>query len=169
MRKYPKHIDDCFKLNRKYDDGYEELGHSPRIDIEDEYRVVYNVYRKQIFVEVDLHDLQNPKYTEYQIENSKETVYSQEIDMLHGNRVSYQEFFTLSDGTVDVIGCFYRFDKQKSYCQNRNNFLTYGRNLMGYNVFWGKWHLWKTVTSIDAIMRDWECYCKETGVCPLEQ
>ena len=39
---------------------------------------------------------------------------------------------------------------------------------MGYNVFWGKWHLWKVINSTVAIMRDWECYCKETGICPLE-
>ena len=169
LRKYPKHIDECFKLNRKDESGNEEIGHSPRIDLENEYRVVYNVYRKQIFVEVDLHDLQNPKYTEYQIENSKETTYSQEIDMLKGNKISYQEFFTLSDGTVDVIGCFYRFDKQKTYCPADSTFVSHGDELMGYNVFWGKWHLWKIITSIHAIMRDWECYCKENNVCPLEQ
>ena len=169
LRKYPKHIDECFKLNRKDESGYEELGHSPRIDIDNEYRVVYNIYRKQIFVEVDLHDLNNPKYKEYAIENSKETAYSQEIDMLRGNMVSYQEFFTLSDGTVDVIGCFYRFDKQKTYCPADSTFVTHSSDLMGFNVFWGKWHLWKITTSIHAIMRDWECYCKETGICPLEQ
>ena len=169
LRKYPKHIDECFKLNREDESGNEELGHSPRIDLENEYRVVYNVYRKQIFVEVDLRDLNNPKYEEYHIENTKETTYSHEIDMLKGNKVSYQEFFTLSAGTPDVIGCFYRFDKKKTYCPVDSTFVTLGDELMGYNVFWGKWHLWKITTSIHAIMRDWECYCKETGVCPLEE
>lgn len=169
LRKYPKHIDECFKLNRKDDSGNEELGHSPRIDLENEYRVVYNVYRKQIFVEVDLHDLKNPKYTEYKIENSKETTYSQEIDMLQGNKISYQEFFTLSGGTSDVIGCFYRFDKQKTYCPAEPTFNTHGDELMGHNVFWGKWHLWKRITRPTTIIRDLECYCEETGVCPLEE
>ena len=169
LRKYPKHINDCFKLNRKDESGNEELGHSPRIDLDNEYRVVYNVYGNHIFVEVDLHNLQNPKYTEYKIEDSTDTAFSLEIDMLQGKKISYQKFFILPDGTLDVIGCFYRFDKHKTYCQTGNNFSTYGRNLMGYNVFWGKWHLWKTITSIDAIMRDWECYCKETGVCPMEE
>jgi len=168
LRKYPKHIDECFKLNRKDESGNEELGHSPRIDLENEYRVVYNVYRKQIFIEVDLHDLKNPKYTEYKIENSKETAYSQEIDMLKGNKVSYQEFFTMSGGTVDVIGCFYRFDKKKTYCPVDKTTSTLPDSIMGYNVFWGKWHLWKEIAAPDAIMRDWECYCKEEGVCPLE-
>ena len=169
LRKYPKHIDECFKLNRKNESGTEELGHSPRIDIENEYRVVYNIYRKSVFVEVDLKDLDNPKYTEYAIEKNKETTYSQEIDMLQENKISYQEFFTLSGGTSDVIGCFYRFDKQKTYCPADSTFISHSEDLMGYNVFWGKWHLWKIITSSHAIMRDWECYCKENNVCPLEK
>ncbi|MBO4698911.1 hypothetical protein J5690_04785, partial [bacterium] len=168
LRKYPKHIDDCFKLNRKNASGNEELGHSPRIDLDDEYRVVYNVYGTPTFVEVDLKDLKNLKYTEYRTENSKESAYSREIDMLQGKRVSYMEFFNLSDGTVDIIGCFYRFDKKKTYCQKGDNFTTDSIKLMGYNVFLGKWHLWKEIGRTFAIMRDWECYCEETGVCPLE-
>ena len=89
--------------------------------------------------------------------------------MFLGNKVSYQEYFTLSDGSVDVIGCFYRFDKKKTYCPSAHTFTPYmGDDLMGYNVFWGKWHLWKRITRPTAIIRDLECYCKETGVCPLE-
>ena len=169
LRKYPKHIDECFKLNRKEESGVEELGHSPRIDIENEYRVVYNIHGQPKFVEVDLQDLDNPIYTEYVIEKKYETSWGWEIDMLKGNRISYSDFFTLSAGTVDDIGCFYRFDKQKTYCQTDHTFTTYsGDELMGYNVFWGKWHLWKRTTRPTAVMRDWECYCNETGICPLE-
>ena len=169
LREYPKHIDECFKLNRKDDSGTEELGHSPRIDLEDEYRVVYNVYRKQIFVEVDFKDQRNPKYTEHTVNKNRETTYSLEIDMLKGSMISYQEFFTLSGGTVDVIGCFYRFDKKKTYCPVDKTTSTLPDSIMGYNVFWGKWHLWKEIAATDAIMRDWECYCQENNVCPLEQ
>ena len=86
-----------------------------------------------------------------------------------GNKVSYQEFFTISGGTVDVIGCFYRFDKKKTYCPVDKTTSTLPDSIMGYNVFWGKWHLWKEIAAPDAIMRDWECYCNETGVCPLEE
>lgn len=169
LRKYPKHIDECFKLNRKDESGNEELGHSPRIDLDNEYRVVYNVYEKPVFVEVDLKDLNNPKYLEHAIDKNKETTYSWEIDMLKGNRISYSDFFTMSAGTVDEIACFYRFDKQKTYCQQEHTFSTDSADLMGYNVFWGKWHLWKRTTRPTAVMRDWECYCNETGVCPLEE
>ncbi len=169
LRKYPKHIDECFKLNRKDESGNEELGHSPRIDSENEYRVVYNIHGRPKFVEVDLYDLNNPKYTEYAIEKKYENSWGWEINMLKNNRISYSDFFTLSDGMADNIGCFYRFDKQKTYCPADSTFISHGDELMGFNVFWGKWHLWKITTSIHAIMRDWECYCKETGVCPLEE
>ena len=169
LRKYPKHINDCFKLNRKNESGEEELGHSPRIDLENEYRVVYNIHEKPKFVEVDLKDLENPKYTEYETEKNRVSAFGWEMDMLSGNRASYQEFFTLSDGTVDVIGCFYRFDKKKTYCPVDKTTSTLPDSIMGYNVFWGKWHLWKEIAAPDAIMRDWECYCNETGVCPLEE
>ncbi|HPG35975.1 MAG TPA: hypothetical protein PLG63_06540, partial [bacterium] len=66
-------------------------------------------------------------------------------------------------------GCFYRFDKKKSYCPQENIFSTSPDNLMGYNTFWGKWHLWKGIGRTAAFMRDWECYCKETGVCPFDE
>jgi hypothetical protein len=82
--------------------------------------------------------------------------------MLKGNRISY------SDSADDDIGCFYRFDKQKTYCQKEKTFSTDPSDLMGYNVFWGKWHLWKRITRPTAIIRDLECYCNETGICPLE-
>ena len=39
---------------------------------------------------------------------------------------------------------------------------------MGYNVFWGKWYLWKMIGRPDAFIRDLDCYCKENNVCPLE-
>ncbi|MBP5405819.1 hypothetical protein J6Z19_01545 [bacterium] len=163
LRKYPKHIDECFKLNRKDESGEEELGHSPRIDIENEYRVVYNVYGTPDFVEVNLKDLKNPKYTEYKVEKSRPQAGLFGPSMLIGNRVVYIE----SDPNDD-IGCFYRFDKQKTYCQKEKTFSTDPSDLMGYNVFWGKWHLWKRITRPTAIIRDLECYCEETGICPLE-
>ena len=170
LRKYPKHIDECFKLNRKDESGNEEIGHSPRIDLENEYRVVYNIHGQPKFVEIDLHDLNNVKYTDYEIEKNKETAWTWQPEMLQGNKITYMETFTLSNGELDSIGCFYRFDKQRTYCQTDHTFTTYsGDELMGYNVFWEKWHLWKRTTRPTAVLRDWDCYCKENNVCPLEQ
>ena len=168
LRKYPKHIVECFKLNRKDESGNEELGHSPRIDLDNEYRVVYNVYGKPKFVEVDLKNLENPKYTEYKVEKQHETGVDWEIDMLQGNRISYSEMFLLSSGIYDWVGCFYRFDKQKTYCPSEHTFSTDDRDLMGYNISWDKWYLWKRINKPTAVIRDLDCYCKETGICPLE-
>ena len=165
LRKYPRHIDECFKLNRKDESGNEELGHSPRIDLDNEYRVVYNVYGRPTFVEVDLKDLRNPKYAEYKVEKKHQNAADWEIDMLKGNRISYSEMI----GTLDWFGCFYRFDKQKTYCPLEKTFSTDPSDLMGYNVFWGKWYLWKRIGRPTAIMRDLECYCKETNICPTEE
>ena len=165
LRKYPRHIDECFKLNRKDESGNEELGHSPRIDLDNEYRVVYNIYGTPTFVEVDLKDLSNPKYTEYKIEKKHQNAADWEIDMLKGNRISYSEMI----GTLDWFGCFYRFDKQKTYCPTEKTFSTDPSDLMGYNVFWEKWYLWKRIGRPTAIMRDLECYCKETNICPTEE
>ena len=85
--------------------------------------------------------------------------------MLKGNMISYSEMI----GTPDWFGCFYRFDKQKTYCPAEQTFSTDPSDLMGYNVFWGKWHLWKRIGRPTAIIRDLDCYCNETGVCPLEE
>jgi hypothetical protein len=170
LRKYPKHINDCLKINRITDSGtgeYEQ-GHSPKIDTENEKRLVYNVDLKHIFVEVDLSDIENPVYTEYEIPRNKEKAYGLQVETVRGNKVVYAESFIAEDGSTDHFGCFYRFDKKKVYCPKEDTSSTDPRNLMGYNTFWGKWHLWKRIGRPSAVMRDWECYCEESGVCPLE-
>lgn len=170
LTKYPKNISDCKKINRLNTDGttYEQ-GHSPKIDTENEHRLIYNVDLTQTFVEVDFTDIKNPKYTEYEIPKNKELFAGFTVDTVRGNKAVYEEMFDMGAGTLDVIGCFYRFDKKKSYCPQENIHPWTAQNLMGYNTFWGKWHLWKTPASIAAIMRDWDCYCKEEGVCPFEE
>jgi len=172
LTKSPKHISDCKLINRSAGVGligqFEE-GHSPRIDTENEKRLVYNLYRQNVFVEVDLTDVENPVYSEYEVSKNKETTYSWQVDTFRGNKVLYSDFYTMEAGSVDMIGCFYRLDKKKSSCPQENIHPWTGQNLMGYNTFWGKWHLWKTPASVATVMRDWECYCEESGVCPFEE
>ncbi|HPA58187.1 MAG TPA: hypothetical protein PLT70_12250, partial [bacterium] len=165
LRKYPKHINDCKKINRLNTDGITyELGHSPRIDSENENRLVYNVYGENKFVEVILTDIDNPEYAEYEVTKHMENAEYWGPSKLQGKLAIYIE----SD-PYDDIGCFYRFDKKKSYCPQENILTTSAQNLMGFNTFWGKWHLWKRIGRPTAVMRDWECYCKESGVCPFEE
>jgi len=170
LTKYPKNISDCKKINRLNTDAttYEQ-GHSPRIDLDNEYRIVYNIYRQNKFVEVDITDINNLKYKEHEVSKNKETTYSWEPETLRGNKLTYADYYIMEAEIVDAIGCFYRFDKKKSYCTVKNIFSTSPDNLMGYNTFWGKWYLWKMINRPDAFMRDMDCYCKETGVCPFEE
>ncbi|HOG43972.1 MAG TPA: hypothetical protein PK560_07820 [bacterium] len=165
LRKYPKHINDCKEINRLNTDGITyELGHSPMIDSENENRLVYNVYGENKFVEVILTDIDKPEYVEYEVAKHMENAEYWGPSKLQGKLAIYIE----SD-PYDDIGCFYRFDKKKSYCPAENIFSTSPDNLMGFNTFWGKWHLWKGIGRTAAFMRDWECYCKETGVCPFDE
>ncbi len=168
LRKYPGHINDCVRINRHVSSGTTvyEKGHSPRIDAENEKRLVYNVFRENRFVEVNLTDVENPVYSEYEIEKNKETGYTWQLETVRGSKAVYAEMFTeLND--IDSIACFYRFDKKKVYCPKEDIFSTDSRNIMGYNTFWGKWHLWKRIGRPSAVIRDLECYCEETGICPL--
>ncbi|MCK5808580.1 hypothetical protein KAH37_06320 [bacterium] len=174
LRTAPKHIGNCLHINRPIEDGEFEQGHEPRIDVENEYRLVYNIDNSKIFVEVDLSDINNPIYTEHLITPSDETTWAVSPNMLQGNIVSYTEAFQIlyESWQADFKGCFYRFDTKKSYCSNPVFEQTPGYanvSLMGYNVFWGKWHLWKMIGRTATLMRDWECYCEETGICPLTE
>ncbi|HPV21075.1 MAG TPA: hypothetical protein PK102_05515, partial [bacterium] len=170
LRKYPKHINDCKKINRLNTDGTTyELGHSPRIDTENENRLVYNVYGENKFVEVILTDIDKPEYVEYEVTKHMETGIDWGPGTIRGDKMVYIETYVMSAGTADFFGCFYRFDKKKSYCPQENILTTSAQNLMGFNTFWGKWHLWKRIGRPTAVMRDWECYCKESGVCPFEE
>jgi len=170
LRKYPKHINDCKKINRLNTDGTTyELGHSPRIDTENENRLVYNVYGENKFVEVILTDIDKPEYVEYEVTKHMETGIDWGPGTIRGDKMVYIETYVMSTGTADFFDCFYRFDKKKSYCPQENILTTSAQNLMGFNTFWGKWHLWKRIGRPTAVMRDWECYCKESGVCPFEE
>lgn len=185
LAKYPDSVEDCVKINRKTDSGIEESASSVRIDAENESHLVYiwrqfiwlgnpnlifNLSRvvKPIFVEVDLTNPYEPNYLEYEIVPKTEFADIKKIQMLKGNRLSYAEKVS----SEVITGCFLRLDTGKNYCPEDYVFTQEHYHSMGYNVFWGKWHLWKTVDNLQsssAIMRDWECYCEETGICPLEE
>jgi len=63
-----------------------------------------------------------------------------------------------------LAGCWYRFDKQKVYCPNKGDWTTED---MLFSIFYDKWQIWKGNSIM--MMRDWECYCEETGICPFEE
>ena len=68
------------------------------------------------------------------------------------------------DEPSNLVGCFYRFDKNKLYCPVKHDWPTED---MAFPTFSGKWQLYKGEVSFT--LRDWECYCKEENVCPFEE
>ena len=167
LKRLPKHLDNCSKLNRKDESDNTEYGISPKIDADNERRVVYNIYRTPVFVEVDF-SVPNRKYTEYRV-NSDYYAVDWEISMLKGKTVSYTETLLISNGLSRYHGCFYRFDKQETYNLSETFFASDLYDNMYFNVFWGKWHLWKMIAGPEAVIRDMDCYCKEENICPFEE
>ena len=176
LKNYPSTLNDCLKINRKTEYGSVT---SVQIDAENEHRIVYVLqkisdesshgwlpFRKvqSFFVEVDLSDPDNPKYKEYEFSPKSSSPGVENIQMLRGNKLLYFK---------NSKGCFYRFDTGEKYCPEERVFSVGADDAMGYNVFWKKWHLWKTINSYKvrsaAIIRDWECYCEETGICPFKE
>jgi hypothetical protein len=157
MSKHPKSFHECTRVTRKLGTGGYELGHSPRIDEDDKNRLIYYIYDSdpQTFVEVKFEDGKEPEYTEYSAEHLVQP------DKVKGDIMIYASSLGYS-----FINCWYRFDKNKSYCPTKS-WSTTGAAEMLYGTFSGKWQLWKTGNRF--IIRDWECYCDETGLCPLEE
>jgi len=152
MSKLPSSFNDCVRVTRKLESGGYELGHSPRIDENNKNRIIYYLWGKEegdlSFVEV-LFNGNTPEYKEY---NADHLVQPEKVN---GNTMLYASYYN-----NEFINCWYRFDKKKSYCPIDPWSMLYGS-------FDGKWHLWKDGPFF--YIRDWECYCKEEGVCPFEE
>jgi hypothetical protein len=157
MSKHPKSFHECTRVTRKLGSGGYELGHSPRIDEEDKNRLIYFIDDSdpQTFVEVRFEEGKEPQYKEYVIDHRMQP------DKVKGDIMIYASSLGYS-----FINCWYRFDKNKSYCPTKS-WNIHGGVEMLYGTFSDKWQLWKTTSLF--LIRDWECYCKETGLCPFEE
>jgi hypothetical protein len=157
LSKYPKSYQDCYKVTDKLESGEAELGHSPRIDEENENRLIYSVYNSSDgrINEVLFKDGVPSETKEYVIGMSRQPT------KVKGNLMSFTS--SLQPESY-LAGCWYRFDKQKVYCPNKSDWTT---EEMFYSIFDGKWQIWKENTL--TLMRDWDCYCKEEGICPFEE
>ena len=156
MSKYPSSFKDCTKITREPNPGEYEQGHSPRIDEDNKNRLIYyiNDAPEPTLVEVNIGEGKDPKYNEIKVGQRFQT------EKVKGNVLMY----TTSDNDGNFMGCWYRFDKNKSYCPVAHDWVTTD---MLFPTFTEKWQLFKgTVT---FLLRDWECYCKEEGVCPFEE
>jgi len=151
LSKHPKSFNDCVRVTRKLDEGGYELGHSPRIDEDDKTRIIYYIHDSNppILMDVTIKDGKDPVYKEITVDRRMQT------DKIKSNIMLYTTAYN-----NEFINCWYRFDKKKSYCPIDPWSMLYG-------AFDGKWHLWKGGPFF--YIRDWECYCKETGICPFEE
>ncbi|MDX9806193.1 MAG: hypothetical protein RBT87_10235 [bacterium] len=158
LSKYPKSYKDCIKVTKTLESGEAEMGHSPRIDEDNENRLVYYIYNKpgNFLKEVIFKDGIESEVKEYQAGRFCQP------GKVKGNIM----IFTGVEAGATPIGCWYRFDKQKTYCYEKP-WTENGTIEMQFSTFDGKWHLWKT--TYHSQLRDMECYCKEEGVCPFEE
>lgn len=152
LSKYPKSYKECAKATRKNGSGQYEKGHSPRIDEDNKNRLIYYFWsddEELKLIEVSYADQNNPAYNEIVIDRYMQP------SKVKGNLM----MFTGNKG-YGLMSCYYRFDKKKLYCPESDEMMEFG-------IFDGKWHLWRD--SIDVRIRDWDCYCEETGICPFEE
>jgi len=152
LSKYPESYKECTKATRKDGTGKYEKGHSPRIDEDNENRLIYYLYEDEgppTLIEVNYANKDNPEYKEIEVDR-----------YMQPHKVKGNLMLSTANNGAGLMSCWYRFDKQKTYCPVSNEMMEFG-------TFDGKWHLWRN--SIDVRIRDWECYCKEEGVCPFEE
>ena len=156
LSKYPSSFNDCTRVTRKLEsEGYEE-GHSPRIDEDDKTRLIYyiNGVPEPTLVEVKFEDGKEPAHNEIKVDRRFQT------EKVKGKTLMY----TTPDNDMNFMSCWYRFDKNKSYCLTTHDWVT---QHMAFATFTEKWQIYKG--NVSFTLRDWECYCNETGICPLEE
>ncbi|HRZ78949.1 MAG TPA: hypothetical protein P5044_02980 [bacterium] len=152
LSKYPKSYKECAKATRKNGSGQYEKGHSPRIDEDNKNRLIYYFWsddEELKLIEVSYADQNNPAYNEIVIDRYMQP------SKVKGNLMMFA-----GNKGYGLMSCYYRFDKKKLYCPESDEMMEFG-------IFDGKWHLWRD--SIDVRIRDWDCYCEETGICPFEE
>jgi len=88
-----------------------------------------------------------------------------------GDTLLYLEAFVQKfdgDWLTDQKLCFYRMDKNKTYCSKP---IDNDRGKL-FNHWWsdwdGKYLFWQSTNDIGYKLRDMECYCEKEGVCPFE-
>jgi len=152
----PSSPSDCIVLNREVSSGILEKSAGSHIDEDNKNRVIFHNRTKHVYVEVDFSDKNNPIYNEYPTNEESDSIWPNKVK---GEYMMYSKF---SGGEK---GCWYRFDTQKTYCSEKP-WSSYGDSDMMFGIFSGKWQLWKDGPS--TVIRDWECYCTEEGICPFE-
>lgn len=171
LSKNPKSFSDCMKINRE-----NERVSIIELNKEEPSEFVFNLNG----VGITKAKIENGKIVDYQTiipdftEETAQNAYTLSPYQLRGNLLLYVEI-TYKDGSGSGGRlCYYRLDKNKKYCMKKmEDDKTYSDGTTkfpyGFSEFEGKWLLYQKLNSTPFILRDMDCYCKEEGVCPLEE
>ena len=171
LSKKPQKLEECLKFNQEG-----EQTEYLYFDKENEKRFVYydTFKRKIVLVERNGDKFERKDLITEFTEESALQASSIPPRILRGNLLLYEEI-TYKDG-VGSGGrlCYYRIDKNKKYCMKKmekDETYSDGSTIFpyGYAEFEGKWLHYQERNSTPLILRDMECYCKEEGVCPMEE
>ena len=168
LSKAPKSIDDCKKISREG-----EAAGFPRFDRDNPNRIIYRPVADGIpynrFVIMDISKEPWVVEKEFDIPSTEGTYLRMQLSGFKSNVLLYKEDYVLnaSGYQEDAKLCFYRIDKNKTYCSKPlAGQEDYGH---GYSSFDEKYLFWQPAYNSGYILRDMECYCKEEGVCPFEE
>ena len=168
LSKYPKSLSDCKKVNRE---GEEVRG--IRINRENEKQFVYNSnFTKLAYLELKGDEFfYKDLITDFTAETNLHK-YSLAALQFRGNTLLFEEITDLYGDGGGLI-CYYRLDKNKKYCMKKmEDDKSYSDGTIkfpyGFGEFEGEWLLYQKRSSTSLILRNMECYCEETGVCPFE-
>lgn len=168
LSKCPKSLSDCKKVNRA---GEQVRG--IRINRENESQFVYNSnFTKLAYLELKEDKL---AYKDLITDFTAETdlhKYSLWALQFQGNILLYEEVTDFNSVGGGLI-CYYRIDKSKKYCMKRmddDKSYSDGTTVFpyGFSEFENRMILYQTRGSTSLILRDMDCYCSETGICPFE-
>ena len=170
LSKKPQKLADCLKFNQEG-----EQTEYLYFDKENENRFVYydTFKRKIVLVEQNKDQFERKDIITEFTEESASKAYSLLPRTLRGNLLLYEEV-TTNGATYGGRLCYYRIDKNKKYCMKKmddDKSYSDGTTIFpyGFAEFEGKWLLYQKKNSDSLVLRNMDCYCNETGVCPLEQ
>lgn len=157
LSKYPKNHQDCYRVTRKVGDVAYLKGRDPKIDVQNENRVVYYRYDDTEHKIVDV-VIEDEIEKSYKVTNIP---FKADIQTVKGNLMLFVNGDLFSPG----LPCWYTFDAGELNCVD-NDIFSGGYNKVDAAIFTENWQIMKDGFTI--ILRDLECFCDETGVCPLE-
>ena len=170
LSKRPQKLEDCLKFNQEG-----EQTEYLYFDKENENRFVYydTFKRKIVLVEQNKDQFERKDIITEFTEESASKAYSLLPRTLRGNLLLYEEV-TTNGAEYGGRLCYYRIDKNKKYCMKKmddDKSYSDGTTIFpyGFAEFEGKWLLYQKKNSDSLVLRNMDCYCNETGVCPLEQ